>query len=405
MSYTPSAEILEKYANVLVNFALGGGEGIKTGDVVYVTANETAKPLFMELRKAIWRSGGHVISNFLVDEEDRYNFSKDFFTEASDQQLAFFPEKYFRGLVDQADHQVTILSDADPHAFEGIDPKKMMRTGEAIKPWRDWRNEKENAGQFTWTLALYGTPAMAAEANLTEAEYWQQIIDACFLEEADPIAKWRSVEAEIKEFMGKLNDLKIEKLHVEGEDVNMWVKLGPERRWMGGSGRNIPSFEIFTSPDWRGMEGWIRFNMPLYYHGSVVEGIKLEFKDGLVSKATATKNEAVIKEMVAAPNADKVGEFSLTDRRHSRITKFMAHTLFDENTGGPFGNTHIALGMAYHDCYDGDPGTVTKERWAELGYNDSSVHTDMFSTTDRTVTATLPDGSEKVIYKGGQFQV
>jgi aminopeptidase len=109
--------------------------------------------------------------------------------------------------------------------------------------------------------------------------------------------------------------------------------------------------------------------------------------------------------MVAAPNANKVGEFSLTDRRHSRITKFMAHTLFDENTGGPFGNTHIALGMAYHDCYDGDPGTVTKEQWVEMGYNDSSVHTDMFSTTDRTVTATLPDGSEKVIYKDGQFQV
>ena len=55
--------------------------------------------------------------------------------------------------------------------------------------------------------------------------------------------------------------------------------------------------------------------------------------------------------MIAQDNADKVGEFSLTDRRHSRITKFMATTLFDENMGGEFGNTHIALGNAYKDSF------------------------------------------------------
>jgi aminopeptidase len=124
-----------------------------------------------------------------------------------------------------------------------------------------------------------------------------------------------------------------------------------------------------------------------------------------VVAATATKNEDVITKMIATENADKVGEFSLTDSRHSRITKFMANTLFDENTGGPFGNTHIALGASYHDCYDGDMGNVSKEEWARLGFNDSSVHTDMFSTTDRTVTATLTDGSTKVIYRDGQFQL
>jgi aminopeptidase len=73
--------------------------------------------------------------------------------------------------------------------------------------------------------------------------------------------------------------------------------------------------------------------------------------------------------------------------------------------GGPFGNTHIALGSAYPDCYAGDPSTVSKDEWQRLGFNNSSVHTDMFSTTDRTVTATLRDGSTKVIYKDGQFQV
>ena len=109
--------------------------------------------------------------------------------------------------------------------------------------------------------------------------------------------------------------------------------------------------------------------------------------------------------MIATENADKVGEFSLTDRRFSRITKFMAQTLFDENVGGPFGNTHIAVGASYHDCYDGNPDGVSKAEWARLGFNDSSVHTDIVSTTDRTVTATMRDGSELVIYAGGEFQI
>lgn len=405
MAYTPSKSILENYANVLINFALGGGTGIKKGEVVRLVANEAAKPLYLAVRRAIWKAGGQVIDQYLVDEDDRYNFSRDFFELASDEQLEYFPEKFMRGMVEEMDHLVFLISEADPHMLEGIDSKKMMRAGEAMKPWLDWRRQKENAGKFTWTLGLYGTPAMAAEAGLSEEEYWQQIIDACFLEDADPIAKWREVTGQIKEIIDRLNSLPIDTLHVRGEDVDLRLKFGEKRRWAGGSGRNIPSFEIFTSPDWRGAEGWIRFNIPLYRYGNLVEGIRLEFKDGRVVKAAATKNQQVLRDMIATKNADKIGEFSLTDRRHSRITKFMAETLYDENIGGRYGNTHIAVGASYHDCYNGDPAKVSAEEWARLGFNSSSVHTDMFSTTDRTVTATMRDGSTKVIYADGQFQI
>ena len=107
--------------------------------------------------------------------------------------------------------------------------------------------------------------------------------------------------------------------------------------------------------------------------------------------------------MIATEGADKVGEFSLTDRRFSRITRFMGETLFDENMGGAHGNTHIALGRSYHDCYDGDPTKVSKSGWRTLGFNDSSVHTDIISTAPRMVTAHFKDGSKRVIYKNGQF--
>ena len=405
MAYAPPQPILARYADVLVNFALGGGTGIKSGDVVRVAAHEAAKPLYAELLRAIWRSGGHVITQYLPDEDEPYNLGRDFYELAGDHQVDFFPERYMRGLVDEIDHQVFVISTTNPKALKGVDPKRIMRTGKAMKPWMDWRSEKENAGRFTWTLGLYGTEAMAAEADLGLEDYWRQIIDACFLDEDDPIARWREVSTQITDYVSRLDALDIARLHLEGEDVDLWITLGEKRKWVGGSGRNIPSFEIFTSPDWRGTEGWIRFNQPLYRYGNLVRDVRLEFEAGRVVKATAAENEAVLREMVATENADKVGEFSLTDRRFSRITKFMAETLYDENVGGPFGNTHIAVGSSYHDAYAGDPAGVAKEEWARLGFNDSSVHTDIVSTADRTVTATLGDGREQVIYRDGEFQL
>lgn len=406
--YVPEKKILENYAKVLVNFALNSGKGIKKGDTVYLTVNEYAKPIFVELYKAIIKAGGNVITNYLPDDKETYdkqnsNVSRLFYDLASEEQIKFFPEKYLKGLIDQIDHSIYIISDTNKHLLKGVPPKKIMERGEAFKPYMKWRNEKENQGKFTWTLALYGTPAMAKEAKMSLKAYWEQIIKACFLDKPNPIAEWKKVFKMVEKAQDKLNSLPIEKLHVTGPDADLWVKLGEKKKWMAGSGRNIPSFEIFTSPDWRGTNGWIRFSEPLYRYGNLITGIELWFKDGKVVKSKAKQNEKVLKEMIATKNADKIGEYSLTDTRFSRITKFMAETLFDENMGGKYGNTHLALGNAYHDCYAGDPGQMNEEDWEELGFNSSSVHTDIVSTTPRTVTAHMKDGTEQVIYKDGYF--
>jgi aminopeptidase len=243
--------------------------------------------------------------------------------------------------------------------------------------------------------------AMAKEVGMTLEEYWEQIIHACFLDEADPIKKWKEVFKQLTLYKNKLNKLDVEKYHVKGPDVDLWITQGEKRQWIGGSGRNIPSYELFTSPDWRGTEGWIKFNQPLYRYGNVITGVELTFKKGRVIDVKADKNLDVIKQMIATPNADKVGEFSMTDKRFSRITRFMGETLYDENVGGEHGNTHIALGRAYTDCYSGDPTKVSKKQWEKLGFNTSSVHTDIVSTAPRTVTAYLKNGKTKVVYKDG----
>lgn len=403
-SYKPSQKVLEKYANVLVNYALGGGTGIKKGETVRVVASEVAKPLYFEIYKAVIKAGGNMMSAFMPDTTKEYNFEKFFYENASDEQISYTSKNFLKAIVKDSDHQIMIIGESMVGALKGVDSSKMMKRGEVFKPFMDLRNKKENAGKFTWTLALYGAEAMAKEAGLSIKDYWDQIIKACYLNQKDPVSKWKEFQKQIDGYLDRINKMDIEKVHVKGIDVDLWIKLTPKSKWVGGSGRNIPSFEIFTSPDWRGTEGWIKFNQPLYFYGNVMRGIELWFEKGVVVKSKATQNEKVIKDMIATKNADKVGEFSMTDSRFSKITKFMANTLYDENVGGKFGNTHIALGKAYKNCYKGDPSKVTNKQWEKLGYNESSVHTDIISTTDRTITAYLKDGKTKIIYEKGQYR-
>lgn len=403
MDYQPSRDVLEKYAKILVDFALGGGKGIKKGELVYLQSPLSALPFYRALRKAVFASGGHLLGS-LGDDMD--GWAKYFYERASDKQLTFFPAKYYRGLADDIDHRIAILADFDMHELDGVEPRKMMLAQKSRKPLSDWLRDKENDGRYTWTLALYGTPSMAKEAGLSIKSYWDQIIKACYLDYANPISKWRAVSKEVERVAAKLTSMQIKKLHIKGANVDLHITVGDKRRWLAGVGPNIPSFEVFTSPDWRGTEGWIRFNQPLYYFGPKVEGIELHFEKGRVVKSSAKKNQKLLKEMLMTDKgAAQVGEFSLTDKRLSRITKFMAETLFDENMGGPHGNTHLAVGNSYHDTYAPGAKGIPKSTLTKLGYNDSAIHTDMISTSDRTVTATLPDGTQKVIYEKGQFTI
>lgn len=400
MAFIPSEEILNKYAEVLINFALNGGKGINKGETVVLQVPESAKPLLKALRRTVLKAGANMITEYLAED-----VSKEYFELANDEQLSFMAKRYMKGKVDDADHFVFIDCTTDKHELETIPPEKIMFRQRALKPYKEWREEKENQGKMTWTLALYGTEAMAKEAGISQEKYWEQIIKACYLDSPNPIEEWKRVLRETERIKSALDALKIDKLRVQSEGTDLTVGLGPGRVWLGGSGRNIPSFELFISPDARRTEGKIHFDLPLYRYGNLIENVELEFKEGRVISAKASKGENIIKEMIAVEGADRIGEFSLTDKRFSRIDTFMAETLFDENFGGPNGNTHVALGSAYKDSYPGDPSKLSKEEWNALGYNDSVIHTDIIATKNRTVTAFLPDGTEKVIYKDGMFTI
>ena len=398
LNYSPDSKYLGRYADILINFALNQGAGLKPSEVVLIKVPDVAKPLAWHLQKKVLESGGHPILRLIPTG----GFDRAFFEQANSNQLNFFPKKYLKAEADLINHQISIIADVDPYELQSVEPQKIMQRSQTVKPYRDWLTKKELQKKFSWTIALWGTPAKANIVGLSLPNYWQQIIQACWLDNDEPVIKWQEIKNQQKALKKCLNDLEIENIHLESDDADLKIKIGANRQWLGGDGNNIPSFEVFTSPDWRFTSGWIKFNQPLYRQGNVVKNIALTFKKGRVVKFSATKGKQFLEQMLQVPNGDKLGEFSLTDARMSRITHTMAEILYDENISN---NTHVALGTAFKECYRGDKTKLTNQDWKKLGFNDSAVHTDLISTANRKVTATLTNGQEKVIYENGRFTI
>lgn len=391
---------IQRYADVLIWGLKTARTGkIKKGDVVMIRYELAAIHLAEALYAKLLDLDLHPMQRLLPTPA----METHFYTRSNKNQLTFIPpgeEALYRRL----NGSIAILGPQSLTHLSGVDPSRIAKPAKARKFLRDILDQREEEGDFSWTLAVYPTEELAAHAGISSEEYTRQIIKACFLNRRDPIAHWNEVFRKARLLKNWLNRLAVEKYHVESPNVDLMVTPGEKRRWIGLSGHNIPSFELFTSPDWRGTTGVYYADQPSYRSGNYVRGIRLEFKNGKVVRASAEEGETFLKKQIAMDNgADKIGEFSLTDRTFSKIDRFMANTLFDENYGGRYGNSHIALGASYSDTYSGKPADLTKEIKAQLGFNDSALHWDIVNTEKKRVTAILQSGQKKVIYENGRF--
>jgi len=301
------------------------------------------------------------------------------------------------GIFLHAPESITHLSD--------IDPQKIGKAMVARKYQRDILVKREEKGTFGWTLCTFPTKELAKHASLSIKAYAGQISTACFLNKTAPVSHWQKIYKTAQTIKKWLNSMPITSYRIESEKIDLEISAGAKRKWIGISGHNIPSFELFFSPDWRGTRGIYFANQPSFRSGNYVKGVRLEFNKGVVVDARAQAGEGFLKTQLSMDKgANKVGEFSLTDKRFSKINTFMANTLFDENYGGKYGNCHVALGSSYSDTYNGDPKGLTKARKKIFGFNDSALHWDLVNTEKKRVTARLVSGEKLAIYENGRFQ-
>lgn len=393
---------LEKYADVLIwGMKTARKARFKKGDIVIVRFYKAALPLAEILQGKLMDLG----YNPVMRMGSTHIMERSFYEKADNRQLVFVPPGT-EELYENLNGSIFLHAPDSLTHLKGIDSKRIGRAAVAVRHLRDILNKREDQGQFGWTLCTVPTPELARQANLTEKQYESQVIRACYLNSKDPVGEWKKIYKKALAIKKWINGLEVESLHVESENMDLVVTPGKHRQWVGISGHNIPSFEIFLSPDWRGTEGVYYADQPSFRSGNYVEGVRLEFRKGKAVKVDARKGaDFVRKQAKMDPGACRVGEFSLTDKRFSKISRFMANTLYDENFGGRNGNCHLALGASYSDTFDGDPTKLTSKKKQELGFNDSALHWDLVNTEKKRVTARMSSGENLVIYQNGIFKM
>jgi len=392
---------LNKYADVLLwGLKKARKKRFKKNDIIIIRSDLAALKLAEILQAKILAMGMHPILRFNTTSKMELNF----YEIANHKQLIFQPPGS-KQLCNKLNGSIFLHAPESLTHLSAIDPRKIAKVAVAKKPLRDILNRRDEMGAFGWTLCMLPTPALAKHAKLSMNKYTTQIINACYLDKANPVKEWENIFKNAQSIKSWLNALPVKAYQVESKNIDLKITPGESRKWVGISGHNIPSFELFLSPDWRGTEGTYYANLPSFRSGNYVKGVQLEFKKGLAIKIMAEVGEDfLVKQLSLDKGSRKVGEFSLTDKRFSKINKFMANTLFDENFGGKYGNCHLAVGMSYSDTYDGNPAELTKEKKRKLGFNDSALHWDLINTEKKTITAYLHSGKKVIIYENGMFK-
>ncbi|MDD4952810.1 MAG: aminopeptidase, partial [Desulfovibrionaceae bacterium] len=377
---------LENYAEVLF-WALNESrrEPLEKGDIVAVRFDlpgvPLAEALYAKLLDAHMRP--------VMVARPTAAMENELYRNASFAQL-MFQDPGQEELLRRASAVATILAPEHLFHLQGVDPRNMDEAGQARRPLDQSLERRRRSGALGWTVCLYPTEALAAASGMSPEEYADRVMRACYLRMPEPIRQWRNLKRELGEICAWLDGLKATGFHVRSSRVDLTVEPGRNRRFVGFTGRNIPACEVYVSPDWRGVRGVYFADQPCLCMGRLVQGVRLEFHDGVALSVEAARGSGFFLSRLSSDGgARRVGEFSLTVRRLSLVDRFMAHTLLDENLGGESGSCHIALGAALPESFSGPAEILTPEMGAQLGFNASAMHWDLVNTEPKSVTAAL----------------
>ncbi|MCS7252091.1 MAG: aminopeptidase [Thermoflexus sp.] len=361
---------LEKWAQVLVDYATG----VKPGDKVAIRGTPAAAPLLLTVYRQVLERGGH--PHLLVSLPGA---AEIFYRVAEEPQITFV-SPIDRLIIETFDVLISVMSETNTRSLSNVDPAKQTMFSAARRDLTRTYMERAARGELRWVLTLYPTEAYAQEAEMGLQEFEDFVYEAGWLNDEDPVARWREQAAFQERLVEWLKGRR--RIHIRGPDVDL--VLGIEGRvFISADGRhNFPDGEIFTGPEETVTEGWVRFTYPALYGGREVDGVELVFESGRVVKATAKKNEAFLHRMLETDEgARRLGELGIGT--NFAIRRFSRNILFDEKLGGTF---HLALGAAY-------PETG--------GTNESAIHWDMICNLKEGEI--WVDG--EVLYRDGHFLV
>jgi aminopeptidase len=270
--------------------------------------------------------------------------------------------------------------------------------------------------QINWCLVGAASPGWAAQVfpNLPHEEALAKLWEGIFLTsrvlEDNPIQAWRSHSEKLEAKVEELNAMRLDALHFRGPGTDLRVGLVENHLWAGGRGTakngvlcspNIPTEEVFTMPHRARVDGTVRSTKPLSVRGQIVDGIEVEFKDGAVVDANASKGLDTLQRLIDTDEgARRLGEVALVPNSAavSRAGILFLNTLYDENAA-----SHIALGRCYEENLHGLEDLSDDEK-LERGANDSVIHVDwMIGSGEIDVDGLHADGSATPLMRAGEW--
>ena len=360
-----------KLADVLVNYSVA----LKQRDFVFIRGNPLAEPLIDEVLAHVLKAGGNPIIQLSTD-----GLRETFYSEASVAQLKWV-SPVDKMLISQADVYISVGAPTNTRSLTGIDPEKQRIDQVAHTEIMEIFMKRSADGELRWVGVDYPCQALAQDADMSLRDYEDFVYRATFTDQPDPIKCWRDVHDKQEKLITWLKGKK--QVVVSSPNVNLTLSV-EGRKFINADGtNNMPCGEIFTGPVEKSANGWVHFTYPAIESGREVEGVKMEFKDGKVVKASAEKNEVfLLSQLESDEGASYLGEFAIGT--NYGIQKFTKNILFDEKIGGTF---HLAVGAGYPET-----GSVNK----------SAIHWDFICDMHQSSEIRV-DG--ELFYKNGEFQI
>ena len=376
--------MINKYAQLIVKKGLN----IQKGQDLVITADVECAPLVKAVAKAAFAAG----ANYLVDLHNDY-----------------------------AKKHAAVLSitSEDPEMFKEVDPMKMQTRmnamHEACKLFYDHLDLMIDrwcivgAPSKRWANKVF--PDMSDQEALEAL--WQAIYHVCYVDTPDPLKTWDLHRVSFENRVNKLNAMKIRSLHYTNSlGTDLTVGMNKDYLFAGGgsyttdglySFPNMPTEEIFTSPNFKDVNGIVYASLPLNNNGTLIKDFSLTFKDGRIVAYEAKEGLEALRSMIETDEGSHyLGEAALVpyDSPISQMGILFYNTLFDENAA-----CHLAIGKGFAECLKDGVGMSKEELYAH-GVNDSLNHVDfMIGTPDLNIEATLEDGSRVMIFKDGIFAI
>ncbi|HEX6723627.1 MAG TPA: aminopeptidase [Gaiella sp.] len=401
---------MQDYADLtrrLADLVVGYGANVQPGQIVAVTTYPGKEALTHEVARAAYEHGARWVDVWVFDTRVK----RERLLHADESTLDYVPPwliDRLEWLSDEHAARVTLTGPADPDALAGVDP---ARAGRDLLPYLPNVGDVVNRATTNWCVAPAPTRGWAKlvypDLDPDEAfnRLWEAIAHVCRLDEPDPAEAWRERARKLESVASILTKRRFDAIRLHGPGTDLTVGLLRSSAWHAADFTtvdglrhfpNIPSEEMFTTPDPLRADGHVTATRPLDVYGAMMDGIRVEFEGGRAVKIDADKGADALRAIAAKDDgSSRLGELALVDGegRIGPLGTTFFETLLDENSA-----SHIALGNGY--------ASVVEAAEDKARINQSAIHVDfMIGSPELDVDGLTAAGDAVPLLRGGVWQV